>query len=454
MTKRVYKLLLLKLILTNTVIFGAYSDQFFTWPNANTLWGEVASSTNIVNADGQIQLAGNALSGNIIFNPVQTDEPFNIALASWNGFSPVNQGGFRVFLRFPWGTGWSPWLEVGFWENNYWAGSKSTTYGGGYIDIDTAILYNDRDQWQAKVEFERDNTSVQSPAIHRFSVQVSDQATTDELNMASIVADNPPAIFYSAQFTYQNSVDPDIGGSICSPTTTAMILSSLGHTVNVLDFAWETYDPYYHIFGVWPRAVQSASRYDVEGYVNRYRTWNEAYETLAAGGRIAMSIGQPLYSGHLLMLAGFDNSGRPIVHDPARSNGYSYVYNKTSISQAWFNKGGVAYTFFPESATSTTETVINSLPSDFDVSKIFPNPFNAATRMIIQLAKDAIVSVRIFNIKGQLVESHELGFLKSGTHTSFFDAAQLSSGIYNCQFRFRTTENQDQFLSRKISIVR
>jgi len=454
MIRRSYKSFLLGLVLTNSVIFAAYSDQFFTWPDANTLWDEVASSTNVVNADGQIQLAANALSGSITFNPVQSDEPFNIALASWNGFSPVNQGGFRVFLRFPWGTGWSPWLEVGFWQNNYWTGSKSTTYGGGYIDIDTAILYNDRDQWQAKVEFQRDNTSIQSPAIHRFSVQVSDQATTDELNIAAIVTDNPPAIFYPAQFTYQNSVDPDVGGSICSPTTTAMILSSFGHIVNVLEFAWETYDPYYHIFGVWPRAVQSASRYEVSGYVNRYRTWSEAYETLAAGGRIAMSIGQPLYSGHLLMLAGFDNSGRPIVHDPARSNGYGYVYNKTSISQAWFDKGGVAYTFFPESATDTKETAIQTQPSNFEVSKIFPNPFNASTRMTIQLATDATVSIQIFSINGQLVDSHELGLLKSGAHTWTFDAAQLSSGIYSCQFKFRTADNQDQFLTRKISLVR
>ena len=30
-------------------------------------------------------------------------------------------------------------------------------------------------------------------------------------------------------------------------------------------------------------------------------------------------------------VAGFTTDGRPIVHDPAKSNGYSYVYNKTSI---------------------------------------------------------------------------------------------------------------------------
>ena len=88
------------------------------------------------------------------------------------------------------------------------------------------------------------------------------------------------------------------------------------------------------------------AEFGLDGAVTRYRTWSEAREVLANGGRISMSVGPPLYPGHLMMFAGFTSDGRPIVHDPAKSNGYSYIFNKTSLSQSWFAKGGVAYTFY------------------------------------------------------------------------------------------------------------
>lgn len=454
MNFNIFKRLFIPCALALTVTYGAHPDQFLTWPDANTLWDQAASSQGVVNTGEEIELADGALSGYVIFNPVETEHPFNEVIASWNGFAPETQAGFRVFVRFPWNTGWSPWLEIGFWQSNYWPGAKSTSYAGGYINIDTGILYYDRDQWQAKVEFQRDNTSIESPSLERFSMQASDEATTDTYDLASIVADNPPQIFIPTQHIYQNGVDPDIGGRICSPTTTAMILASFGQTVDILEFSWDTYDPYYHIFGVWPRAVQSASRYGVEGYVNRYRTWSEAYEVLAAGGRIAMSIGQPLYSGHLLMLAGFTSNGQPIVHDPARSNGYSYVYNKSSLSQAWFAKGGVAYTFFPESTTALDHSDARTRPSGFKIDQIFPNPFNAATRITLAIPHNGQVSVNIFNLRGQLVSRQELGSLNAGSYDWQFDAAQLSSGVYHCQFRFTTATGQTSFATQKISIVR
>ncbi|MCF7797709.1 MAG: C39 family peptidase [Lentisphaeria bacterium] len=444
----------ISLSLLLAVAYGAHPDQFLTWPDANTVWQQVASSQGVINTGENIQLADNALSGYVIFNPVEMEHPFNEVIASWNGSAPESQAGFRVFVRFPWNTGWSPWLEIGFWQTNYWSGTKTTSYAGGYINIDTGILYYDRTEWQAKVEFQRDNTSIESPTLRRFSMQVSDEASTDNYSLTNIIADNPPQIFVPTQFIYQIGVDPEIGGRICSPTTTAMILASFGQTVDMLEFAWDTYDPYYHIFGVWPRAVQSASRYGVEGYVNRYRTWSEAYEVLATGGRIAMSIGQPLYSGHLLMLAGFTSNGQPIVHDPARSNGYSYVYNKSSISQAWFAKGGVAYTFFPESATALEQTDTATLPAEFTIDNIFPNPFNASTRTTFTIPEGGQVWVNIYNLRGQRVMAQKLGTLSAGSHNWHVDAAQLSSGVYHCQFQFTSITGQTSFVTQKISIVR
>ena len=125
-----------------------------------------------------------------------------------------------------------------------------------------------------------------------------------------------------------------------------MILRSYGIPVDPLQFARDTYDSYFEMFGIWPKVVQNASQYGVDGAVTRYRSWSQARQVLANGGRISMSVGPPLYSGHLMMLAGFTASGDPIVHDPARENGYAFVFNKSDLSHSWFDKGGVAYTLY------------------------------------------------------------------------------------------------------------
>ncbi len=99
-----------------------------------------------------------------------------------------------------------------------------------------------------------------------------------------------------------------------------MALKSFNIDVDELQFARDNYDNYWNLYGIWPRVVQNASEYGVGGAVTRYRTWSDAYQVLANGGRIVMSVGLPLYSGHLMMLAGFMEDGRVIVHDPAKSS--------------------------------------------------------------------------------------------------------------------------------------
>jgi len=41
-------------------------------------------------------------------------------LPSWNGTAPGDNGSFRVMMRFPYLTGWSPWLDVGYWKVDLW----------------------------------------------------------------------------------------------------------------------------------------------------------------------------------------------------------------------------------------------------------------------------------------------------------------------------------------------
>ena len=379
-----------------------------------------------------IMLEDGITDGYVILKPQYSQYLFNHGLPSWNGTAPDTSSSFKVQMRFPYGASWSTWLTAGFWKNNIWSSYGTTSYGGGYIDYDYVKLNSYRNAWQFKVIMTRTAAELPSPTLHSLSFFVSDNQTTSLIDMNAIVNDNPAEIFIPTTFVYQYGVDPIIGGDICSPTSVSMILKSYNIDVDPYQFALDTHDPYFDMFGIWPRVVQNASEFGLDGAVTRYRTWSEAREVLENGGRIAMSVGLPLYTGHLLMLAGFTSDGRPIVHDPAKSNGYSYIFNKTSLSQSWFSKGGIAYTFYPAGLfpTSVEENYEDFVAEGYDLYQNYPNPFNPSTTISFSILKAGQTKISVFDMLGREVAILINDHLNAGVYTTVFDGKGLSSGVY------------------------
>ena len=411
-----------------------YPDQQYIL-KIDSIFANIETNDGIeLSNDGKsLRLQDGVTEGYVILKPQFSQSPFNQGLPSWNGTAPDNNSGFKVQMRFPYGATWSPWLTVGFWKSNIWSSYGLTSYGGGLVDIDYVKLNTYKNSWQFKIIITRTNAEQPSSTIHNLSFFVSDSRTTTSVNITNIVNDNPAELFIPTEFVCQYDVDPVIGGDICSPTSVSMILKSYSIVVDPYQFALDTQDPYHNIFGVWPRVVQNASEFGLDGAVTRYRTWSEAREVLANGGRISMSVGSPLYpNGHLIMLAGFTTDGRPIVHDPAKSNGYSYVFNKTSISQSWFNKGGISYTFYPVGSYPTS--VENSLEhisvDEFTLYQNYPNPFNPNTTISFSLPQAEQVKISVYDMLGREVAVLVNDYLESGIHTTLFDGKNLSSGVY------------------------
>jgi len=429
-----------------------YPDQLFIIETGDSLFYYAESVKDIALTDDgtSIRLTDGATNGYIILKPESAFYPFDRGLPSWNGTVPGDSASFRVFIRFPYLSGWSPYLEVGYWKENLWQGQKSTTFNGGRIAIDTAILYDYASQWQFKIEMKRLLPEISSPTLTRLSFFASDHRTTQQNDFTAILDDKPAAIFIPTTFLAQYKISDQYGGRICSPTTVAMILLSYQIAVDPLQFALDTYDPYYHIFGVWPRVVQNASEYGLKGTVTRYRSWSQARDVLASGGRIGMSIGQPLYGGHLVMLAGFTESGDPIVHDPARSNdGYGHVFDKADLSHAWFDKGGVAYTFYLSDSSKLTGVDFARQDNfrrqqQFVLYPNYPNPFNSGTMFVYKLTTPGYVEISIYNMMGQMITMLDSQYRSAGTHHVQWDGTNsagvaVASGQYLYRLRFDQT---------------
>ena len=93
----------------------------------------------------------------------------------------------------------------------------------------------------------------------------------------------------------------------------------------------------------------------------------------------------------------------------------------------------------------------NVLPASFSLHQNYPNPFNPTTTIEFELASDALVAVKVYNILGQevatLVDQEEFG---EGTNELEFDGSSLPSGVYYYRIVAQDVETgQMQFTSVK-----
>lgn len=69
-------------------------------------------------------------------------------------------------------------------------------------------------------------------------------------------------------------------------------------------------------------------------------------------------------------------------------------------------------------------------PVTFNMDEAYPNPFNPSTLVKYQLPQDGFVTLKVFDVLGREVATLVDEAVAAGYHSTTFDAAQLSSGVY------------------------
>ncbi len=72
----------------------------------------------------------------------------------------------------------------------------------------------------------------------------------------------------------------------------------------------------------------------------------------------------------------------------------------------------------------------SSLPESFELRQNYPNPFNPSTSINYSIPERAHVRLDVYNAIGQRVATLKNGIAEPGTHEVYFDASDLSSGLY------------------------
>ncbi len=108
---------------------------------------------------------------------------------------------------------------------------------------------------------------------------------------------------------------------------------------------------------------------------------------------------------------------------------YNYSDNDINLSGEYYyrlkqidNDGTFEY--------SDVVTVTVGVPVLYSISQNYPNPFNPETRIDYTLPEQQNVSLRVYNMLGELVRELVNEVKPAGTYTVTFDGSDLPSGIY------------------------
>jgi hypothetical protein len=299
--------------------------------------------------------------GALVAPAVLAARPFARLLVSWN-VDVARGAGFRVEVRVSpdaSGDAWSPWLFLGDWGRRPDGESEPTVaFDEGRVAIDELVLERPHGRAEVRlVPFPADVPRAVAP--RRLTLCFT--APGDGVAEAATRVAAPPAQapLLSVPARSQHDADPALATRICSPTSLAMVLAYHGVELPTVEVASLAYDVRHDLYGNWPRAIQTAYRLGVPGYLVRLDDLDSLAGLVGAGSPVVCSIaveegaltGAPYAStpGHLLVVVGFEANGDVVVNDPAAPevDTVRRTYDRAEFARAWLGHGGVAYVFEP-----------------------------------------------------------------------------------------------------------
>ena len=73
---------------------------------------------------------------------------------------------------------------------------------------------------------------------------------------------------------------------------------------------------------------------------------------------------------------------------------------------------------------------VTTVPTEYALAQNYPNPFNPQTQIAYALPEGSFVTLKVYNMLGQEVESLVSAYQEAGRHQVTFDASALSAGVY------------------------
>ncbi len=90
-----------------------------------------------------------------------------------------------------------------------------------------------------------------------------------------------------------------------------------------------------------------------------------------------------------------------------------------------------AYLYAIDTEEDTITSVIeNSEPNSFELIGNYPNPFNPITNIKFEVGKSGLITLKVYDITGKLIDILLNEFKNAGSYTVGFNGSNLPSGVY------------------------
>jgi serine protease len=94
-------------------------------------------------------------------------------------------------------------------------------------------------------------------------------------------------------------------------------------------------------------------------------------------------------------------------------------------------------------------SITNSSFDNVNVLSVYPNPTNGESMININLAENAMVELKLFNLLGEEIKTITSGKMQAGTHHLSYDTSSLSNGLYYYQLSVDNKKYVNKLLVNK-----
>ncbi|MBN8706158.1 MAG: T9SS type A sorting domain-containing protein [Bacteroidetes bacterium] len=143
-----------------------------------------------------------------------------------------------------------------------------------------------------------------------------------------------------------------------------------------------------------------------------------------------------------------DQGGKYSLTDPQVINSVTYYYKLVDVSIDGNRTEHKVLSVIPTDGKPQQPDY--EPPVEFQISSIYPNPFNPEAKMLFDIPKDGYVSIRLFNVIGQEVKVLKNEFMKKGRdYVQNITTDGIPSGVYMI-----VTEFEGQRLTKKLTFLK
>jgi hypothetical protein len=113
--------------------------------------------------------------------------------------------------------------------------------------------------------------------------------------------------------------------------------------------------------------------------------------------------------------------------------GYSATVNLKTAASDGIIVGSTMWKF--GSVLTSVGNDASGIPNTFTLNQNYPNPFNPSTKIEYTLQNTSNVTLRVYNVLGQVVATLVSEKQDGGSHSVTFDASKFTSGVYFYQIK-------------------